>query len=128
MASKARKDGERIVGQLLGDGFLEQLEQDVANDEFGSFFADHSIESCFGTIWARPGLGQRERSIATLGMVIAVRDPSSIKSHVRAGLINGLTRDEIEEVINQAIPYLGYPTAGVAIRAAREVFAESDDS
>ena len=122
--STTREKGEGLFRAMLGDEYADRLTNDVTEGKFGAFFADHSIEACFGTIWARPALDLRSRSIATIAMVMALRDTNGLKTHVKAGLKNGLSKEEIEEIVYQAIPYLGYPITGVAVRALREVFEE----
>lgn len=82
------------------------------------------MAACFGTIWARPELDLRSRSIATISMMFALRDMVGVRTHIRAGLRHGLTPREIVEIAYQAIPYLGYPVAGMALRTLAEVFAE----
>lgn len=126
MTSASREKGEQLFRDMLGQEYADRLNQDVVNGKFGAYFADHSIEACFGTIWARPGLDLRSRSIATIAMVISLSDISGLRSHVMAGLRNGLTKTEIEEIVYQAIPYLGYPKTGIAVRALRELFDEID--
>lgn len=119
-----REQGKAIMRQILGDVAVDKIERDIADGVLGIFPADHAIESCFATIWGRPGLDLRSRSIGTIGMVIALREPVAIKNHIRGGIRLGLTPKEIEEIVYQAIPYLGYPVAGVALRAVREAFQE----
>jgi 4-carboxymuconolactone decarboxylase len=116
--------GKAVMRQLLGDDYVEKAEKGIAAGEFGLFPAEHAMEACFGTIWARPQLDMRSRSLTTIAMVIGVGDPFGLKNHVRGALRLGISHEEIAEVAYQAIPYLGYPLAGVAIRAMREVFAD----
>lgn len=119
-----RAEGKRIMRDLLGDAYVEEAERKIAGGAFGVFPAEHSIEACFGTIWARPELDLKSRSIATIAMVIALRDTFGLKNHLRAGLRLGLTPQQLAEIAYQAIPYLGYPVAGIALRTIQEVLAE----
>lgn len=119
-----REQGKAIMRQILGDTFVENMDRDIANGVLGIFPADHSVESCWATIWGRPGLDMRSRSIATIAMVMALREPVAIRNQIRGGIRLGLTPQEIEEIAYQAIPYIGYPAAGVAIRTVRDTFKE----
>ena len=119
-----RTAGKRIMRELLGDAYTDEAERKIASGAFGVFPAEHSIEACFGTIWARPQLDLRSRSIATIAMVIALRDTVGLKNHLRAGLRLGLTPPQLAEIVYQAIPYLGYPVAGIALRTLQEVLTE----
>jgi alkylhydroperoxidase/carboxymuconolactone decarboxylase family protein YurZ len=119
-----REQGKAIMRQILGDAFVDNMDRDIANGVLGIFPADHSVESCWATIWGRPGLDMRSRSIATIAMVMALREPVAIRNQIRGGIRLGLSPKEIEEIAYQAIPYLGYPAAGVAIRTLRDTFKE----
>jgi 4-carboxymuconolactone decarboxylase len=81
----SREQGKAIMRQILGDAAVDKMERDIADGVLGIFPADHSIESCFTTIWGRPGLDMRSRSIATIGMVIAVGIPYQLKTMSGAG-------------------------------------------
>jgi 4-carboxymuconolactone decarboxylase len=124
MEETNREKGKTIMRQILGDELVENMERDIDTGVLGIFPADHSIESCWATIWGRPGLDLKSRSIATIAMVMALREPIAIRNQIRGGIRLGLTAKEIEEIAYQAIPYLGYPTAGVAIRTVRDTFKE----
>ena len=119
-----REKGKAIMRQILGDPFVENMDREIEKGTLGIFPADHSVESCWATIWGRSGLDMRARSIATIAMVMALREPIAIRNQIRGGIRLGLTPKEIEEIAYQAIPYLGYPAAGVAIRTVRDTFKE----
>src|SRR6516162_10387518 len=86
-------------------------------DELGDMSVDHA----FGALWTRPGLDRRSRSLVTLGALIALRAGDELKYHVPIALRNGLTVEEIEEVIYHMAGYVGYPAAATARNVAREV-------
>ena len=75
----------------------------------------------FGRLWGREGLSRRERSLVTLGILIALRATDELKFHVQIARNNGLTENEIAEVIYHASGYAGFPAANTACRIAREV-------
>ncbi len=92
-------------------------------------FADEIVEmglvGVWAQLWAREGLTRRERSLVTMGILIALGAEDEFGSHVRIGLNNGLTKDEIAEVIYHSSGYAGYPRAMAARKAARGALGES---
>ncbi len=86
--------------------------------------AKWAIEFAFGTVWAREGLQRKIRSAAVLGMLIALRQTDEIKYHTKMGMANGLTKQEIEEILYTAVPYCGLPASNVAKAAMKEAFKE----
>jgi 4-carboxymuconolactone decarboxylase len=102
--------GENVITALAG----------IAPD-----FARYLIEFPFGDIYSRPGLGLREREIATIAALTAMGNAApQLKVHIQAGLNVGLTRDEITEVIMQMAVYAGFPAALNGLFAAKEVFSD----
>ncbi|GAA5086307.1 4-carboxymuconolactone decarboxylase [Microbacterium yannicii] len=87
-------------------------------------FQDFITRVAWGDVWSRPGLDRRSRSVAVLTALIALGHHEELAMHLRAALRNGLTVDEIKEVILQAGVYCGVPAANTAFRIASEVFAE----
>ena len=79
-----------------------------------------------GRIWNRPGLDRRTRSIINLAMLTALNRPHEIKIHIRGALNNGLSKEEIREVLLQTAVYCGVPAAIDSFRVARELFAEME--
>lgn len=78
----------------------------------------------FGDVWERPELAKRDRSLITVAALIAMNRPEQLRSHIRLALKNGVTQDEIVEVITQLAFYTGWPNAVNAVAVAREVFNE----
>jgi 4-carboxymuconolactone decarboxylase len=87
---------------------------------FADELGDLSIDHVFGALWTRPGLDRRSRSLVTLGALIALRADQELKFHFQIALRNGLTTEEIEEVIYHMTGYAGYPAASSARNVARE--------
>jgi 4-carboxymuconolactone decarboxylase len=92
---------------------------------FADELGDLSIDHVFGALWTRPGLDRRSRSLVTLGALIALRADQELKIHFQIALRNGLTLEEIEEVIYHMTGYAGYPAAAAARKFAREVLPSS---
>src|SRR3984957_6023348 len=101
---------------LIPDGVTSLADDGVAS-ELGQLTIDH----VFGPLWTRPGLDRRSRSLVTLGTLIALRASDELKAHFQIALNNGLTIEEIEEVIYHMTAYAGYPAAVSARKLAREV-------
>ena len=105
----------------------------------GSEYVDNSIEKadavswpiqqltteyCWDEIWNRPGLDRRSRSILNLGMISALNRPHELKIHIRGALNNGVTKDEIREIVLQVAVYCGMPAGLDSFRIAREVLKD----
>jgi 4-carboxymuconolactone decarboxylase len=110
--------------EVLG---AEHVERSIASaDDFSRPYQEIMTEYCWGAIWDRPGLPRKTRSLLNLAMLTALNREEEFKLHVRAALRNGVTRDEIREVLLQTAIYCGVPAANAAFKQAREVFAAMD--
>jgi len=116
-------DDTRQRGRQVYDELLPWNAGAPADDgAFGGELRALSLDYPFGAIWSRPGLARRDRSLALLGMLIALRATNELRVHFRVAKVNGLTETEIAEVIYQASAYCGFPAAASARGVAREVF------
>jgi 4-carboxymuconolactone decarboxylase len=126
-AEPARTERERraaeILRQMLSPEIAESMVAKKANDRFAGDLTRLSVENVYEQIWTRPGLGLRDRSLVTISMLIALGNERELKIHIEAGLRNGLTPQEIAEVIYQASAYAGFPRASGALAVASEVLA-----
>jgi 4-carboxymuconolactone decarboxylase len=114
--------GMRVRREVLGD---EHVDRAIANtDDVTRDFQDYITRNAWGDIWSRPGLGRRERSLITLALLAALQHEGELAMHVRAALRNGVTREEISEVLLQVGLYAGVPTANRALSVAQEVLTE----
>lgn len=84
--------------------------------------ADLTEKVLFGDVWERPGLSKRDRSLITCAALIALQRPDQLRGHLERALENGLTKDELGEVITHLAFYSGWPTAVTAAAIAKEVF------
>ncbi len=114
--------GLAIRKEVLGSEYVEASLRGA--DDFTRELQQLVTEYAWGEIWARPGLSRRDRSLLNLGMITALNRPHELRLHVRGALNNGLSKDEIKEVLLQTAVYCGAPAALDAFRVAREVFAE----
>lgn len=116
--------GMKVRRAVLGDAHVDRsLTQKTA---FTDEFQDLITRYAWGEVWTRPGLPRHTRSLITLALMIALNRGDEFRMHVRAAANNGVTRDEIKEVLLQCAIYCGVPAANVAFHQAQEVFAEMD--
>jgi 4-carboxymuconolactone decarboxylase len=116
--------GLKIRREVLGP---EYVDRSVANaDDMTAPLQKLVTEWCWGEIWGRPGLDRKTRSFLNLAMLTALNRPHEIRLHVRGAINNGLTRQEIQEVILQAAIYCGVPAALDCMKVAVEVLKEID--
>jgi 4-carboxymuconolactone decarboxylase len=109
---------------VLGDKHVNRALEN--KNSFNEEFQDLITRYAWGEIWTRPGLPRHTRSLITLAMMVALNRGEEFRLHVRAAANNGVTRDEIREVLLQAAIYCGVPAANSAFHAAEEVLAEQD--
>ncbi|MEF2978133.1 carboxymuconolactone decarboxylase family protein [Subtercola sp. YIM 133946] len=105
---------------VLGDAYVDASL--AAATDFSMEMQQFVTQYCWGDLWNRPGLGRRDRSLVNLGMISALNRPHEFKTHVRGALNNGVTPDEIKEVLLQVSVYCGAPAGLEAFRLANEVF------
>jgi 4-carboxymuconolactone decarboxylase len=124
MSNEKFERGLALRKQVLGAEYVEKSM--AAADDFSMPMQELSTEYCWGHVWTRPGLQLRERSLINIAMISALNRPHELKLHVKAALNNGLSREEIREVILQVAIYCGVPAGIDSTRIAREAFAEVD--
>ena len=118
-----RDQGLRVFREMF-PGVLPDSDVGAAKDSFGSEMLPLVMDNVFGRLWTRDGLSRRDRSLVTLGILIALRATDELKIHVQIARNNGLTDDEIAEVVYHSSGYAGFPAANTALRVAGEVLAE----
>jgi 4-carboxymuconolactone decarboxylase len=119
-----REAGEKIIREMMGDETAERLLASAGSGTFGSAVAGYAIDQAFGEIWIRPGLDRMARSLVSMAVMIALRQPHEFAIHMNIGLNNGLTLAEIEEALIQTLPYVGFPAVATALVAAGKVIQE----
>jgi len=110
--------------EVLGEAHVER--SFATADDFTRPYQDLITEYCWGAVWDRPGLPRKTRSLLNIAMLTALNREEEFKLHVRAAFRNGVTRDEIREVLLQTAIYCGVPAANAAFKQARDVFAAMD--
>jgi 4-carboxymuconolactone decarboxylase len=120
--SDAWKRGYAARAKVLGKDYVDQA---FANaDDFTRDLQDYLTEHAWGASWARPGLDHKTRSMLNLAMITALNRPHELEIHIRGALRNGVTPDEMKEILLQTAVYCGAPAALDSFRIARKVLAE----
>jgi 3-oxoadipate enol-lactonase/4-carboxymuconolactone decarboxylase len=112
----------RVRREVLGDAHVDRAIEDTT--PFTADFQDFITRYAWGDIWARPGLDRKTRSCITLAALVALGRDHELAMHVRAALRNGLTADEIKEVLLHTAVYAGVPAANAAFAIAQQVLEE----
>lgn len=116
-------DGLAIRREVLGAEYVDSsLERSHERDS--ADMQRYVTEMVWGSVWTRPGLDRRSRSLINLGMLVALGQMHELALHVRGGLRNGLTRDEIIEAIVQTTAYCGAPAGLTAMRVAEQALTD----
>ena len=116
--------GLDIRRSVLGDAYVDRA---LANmNEFNKPLQELVTQYCWGEVWGREGLSKRDRSLLNLGMISVLNRAHELKAHIRGALNNGLSKDEIREVLLQVAIYGGVPAAVDSFRISNEAFGEID--
>lgn len=114
--------GLAIRKSVLGAEYVEK--SIAAADDFNRPMQELTTEYCWGWCWGREGLDKKTRSIINLAMISALNRPHELKMHVKGAIANGLTKEEIREVLLQVAIYCGIPAGVDSFRIAKEALAE----
>jgi|TARA_R110001592_G_scaffold64067_2_gene196679 4-carboxymuconolactone decarboxylase len=119
MSIDDQKVGETIRREVMGSAHVDASLGNA--NAFDMPLQEAAMEHAWGGVWTRDGLDRKTRSIVTVSMLIALQAHGELKGHVRGALNNGVSPEEIREIIMHAAAYCGYPAALSAMRVAREV-------
>lgn len=119
--SDTYEQGLQVRREVLGEQHVDRAQ--AATTEFTRDFQDYITRCAWGEVWTRPGLDRRTRSVVTLTALVAGGHWDELAMHVKAALTNGLTREEIAEVLLQTGVYCGVPAANHAFAVASRVLA-----
>ena len=126
MTEDAHERGMRIRREVLGDEHVDAAVERTS--EFTADFQDLITRYAWGEIWARQGLDRRMRSAITLTALVALNRLDELAMHIRAAKRNGLSDEEIKEVLLQSAIYCGVPAANAAFAVAQRVLEEEAES
>ena len=121
MRSKRFKQGLQVRREVLGTEYVDRAFSEADDDTMP--FQEFITEVAWGSVWSRPGLDRRSRSLLNLGMLTALNRQHELEVHVRGAIANGLSRTEIYEAFLHSAIYCGVPAALDAVRVAKKVFA-----
>ena len=108
--------------EVMGEDYVNRAMENAG--DFGREFQEYVTEMAWGGAWGRDGLSKRERSILNLGMLAAMGKSPEFASHFRGAMRNGLSHDELNEVLLQIALYCGFPTGVESFRIAKQVLDE----
>ncbi|ETN82741.1 carboxymuconolactone decarboxylase family protein [Paraburkholderia silvatlantica] len=120
----ARDKGNAATRELMGTEQSERLATAAASDTFGADIAGYAIDHVFGDIWTRKGLDQPRRSLITMTVMVAMRQPHEFGLHMNFALDHGMPLHEIEEALIQMLPYVGFPAISSVLPIATKIIAE----
>ncbi len=117
-------EGMRVRRSVLGDAHVDRAEatMDATDKEFQNLITRYA----WGEIWTRPGLPRHTRSLLTIGLMVALNRGEELRLHIRAATNNGVTPEEIGEVLLHCAIYCGVPAANAAFHAAKEILKEQE--
>jgi 4-carboxymuconolactone decarboxylase len=124
MDQKMHDKGLEIRKAVLGEAYVTNALKNV--DDFNRPFQEMLNEYCWGTVWGREELPRKTRSMLNIAMISILNRPHELRAHLKGALTNGVTREEIREILMQIAIYGGMPAAVDSFRIARELFAELD--
>jgi 4-carboxymuconolactone decarboxylase len=116
--------GLAVRRAVLGEAHVDRAM--ARKNAFNAEFQELITRYAWGEVWTRPGLPRHTRSLITIAMMVALNRPDEFKLHVRAAFNNGVTRDEIKEVLLQSAIYCGVPAANSSFHMAEDVFAQME--
>ena len=124
MDTNRYEEGLAVRREVLGSEYVDKA---IANtDDFTKPLQDLINEYCWGTVWSRPGLPRKTRSLINLALLTAMSQPDELKLHLRGALNNGCSKEEIMEVLLHTAIYCGMPAAVSSFRTAKAFFKESE--
>jgi len=122
------KQGMQVRRSVMGDTFVDRAMEQQASSEISEPIQEYITAACWGQVWTRPGLSKRDRSMLNLGMLCCLNRGTEFAGHVRGALNNGVTKEEISEIILQVAVYAGAPASLEGARIADRVIKDWNES
>ena len=120
------KEGLAVRKNVLGADYVDTAFQNADGDPISVEVQEMVTEFGWGVVWTRPGLSLKIRSMLNLAMLTALNRPHEFETHLKGAINNGVTKDEIKEILFQSAVYCGWPAAIDSFRIAKRVFAETN--
>ncbi|MGH9693114.1 MAG: carboxymuconolactone decarboxylase family protein [Bryobacteraceae bacterium] len=124
MDKKTHDKGLEIRKAVLGEAYVSNALKNA--DDFNRPFQELVSEYCCGAVWGREELPRKTRSMLNIAMIATLNRPHELKLHIKGALTNGVSKEEVREILMQVAIYGGMPAAVDSFRIAREFFAEID--
>jgi 4-carboxymuconolactone decarboxylase len=124
MLSQKGEHGIKVISEMMGEDYGAKLREAATSGKFGSDITRMAIDYSFADSWGREGLSRKEKSILIIGILLALKQPSELKNHVKIGAANGITVPEFESLLVQACSYVGFPCIASATTAVIEALRE----
>ena len=121
MSDERYETGLKVRRSVLGDSHVDRAE--ARKSPFDEDFQRFITEGAWGSVWSRPGLERRTRSMLVIALMAALGHEEELAMHIRATRNTGATREDVKEVLLMVAVYAGVPAANTAIRIAKEVYA-----
>jgi 4-carboxymuconolactone decarboxylase len=122
LTEDSRKAGRKTRTEVLGTGYVAK--SDANRNAFNADFLDFITEGAWGSVWSRPGLTRRERSLITIALLAALGHDEEVAMHVRATANTGATAGDIKEALLHVAVYAGVPAANRAVKIAGRTLEE----
>lgn len=123
MSDSRLETGMKVRRSVLGDDHVDRAEANKS--EFDEDFQQYITEAAWGSVWSRPGLSKRERSLLTITLLAALGHHEELAMHIRAAQNTGATASDIKEAMLHVAVYAGVPAANTAIKIAKQALNES---
>ncbi|MGI9378088.1 MAG: 4-carboxymuconolactone decarboxylase [Methyloligellaceae bacterium] len=123
MSDSRLETGMKVRRSVLGDDHVDRAE--ASKSEFDEDFQQYITEAAWGSVWSRPGLSKRERSLLTITLLAALGHHEELAMHIRAAQNTGATASDIKEAMLHVAVYAGVPAANTAIKIAKQALNES---
>lgn len=114
--------GRQVIREMMGDEFLAG--RDKKRSSFTATIQDYSDEVCFGTVWSRPGIDRKQRSILNIAMLVAMGRPNQLRTHIEGALNHGCSVEELREILLHTAVYAGLPAAVEGFKVADEILRD----
>jgi len=124
--SDLHQKGMKTRRSVLGDAHVDQVQERTT--DFDAPFQELIVEAAWGRVWSRPNWTKRERSIVTIALLAALGHDDEVAMHIRATRNTGATAEDIREALLHVAVYAGVPAANRAIKIAKEVFRELEQT
>jgi 4-carboxymuconolactone decarboxylase len=118
------EEGRAIIRELRGDAYL--LQRTKTRNSFNAVIQDYADEVCFGTVWSRPGIDRKQRSILNIAMLVALNRLPQLRSHIEGAINCGCTIEELREILLHTAVYAGLPAAIEGFKVAEDVLREKN--